>query len=143
MVTPAVPDPVAGVRGRFVCMFGVRAAASCVGRCCRRRVWQLKYNSYENISPQRTQRTQSQCNNVFAAFAVSVAYINTTPILYAPGCLSRSTTHAAARVVGMEPGGAVTASTCDSGTPTVLTLWLGCGGVWCACSVSGRRVGGV
>ncbi len=31
------------------------------------------------------------------------------------------------------PGGAVTASTYDSGTPMVLTLWQGCGGVWCAC----------
>jgi len=49
---------------------------------------------------------------------------------------------AAARMFGMEPGGAVTASTYDSGTPAVLTLWLGCGGVWCACLLSGRRVGG-
>ena len=40
---------------------------------------------------------------------------------------------AAARMFGMEPGGVVTAPTYDSGTPTVLTLWLGRGGVWCAC----------
>jgi len=46
---------------------------------------------------------------------------------------------AAARVYGMEPGGVVTAPTYESGT---LTLWLGCGGVWCACSLSGRRVEG-
>jgi hypothetical protein len=32
---------------------------------------------------------------------------------------------ATAWVFGMEPVGAVTASTYDSGTPTVLTLWSG------------------
>jgi hypothetical protein len=48
---------------------------------------------------------------------------------------------AAALVFGMEPSGAVTVPTYDSGTPTVLTLWPGRGGVWCACSLSGRRVG--
>ncbi|MBC2707973.1 MAG: hypothetical protein HF977_09690 [ANME-2 cluster archaeon] len=47
---------------------------------------------------------------------------------------------AAARVFGMEPGGAVTGPACDSDTPKVLTLWLEGGGVWCACSLSGRRV---
>ena len=40
---------------------------------------------------------------------------------------------AAAWVFGMELSGVVTAPTYDSGTPTVLTLWLGRGGVWCAC----------
>ena len=47
---------------------------------------------------------------------------------------------AAGRVFGMEPNGAVTAPAYDSGTPAVLTLWLGCGGVLCACSLSGWRV---
>jgi len=45
---------------------------------------------------------------------------------------------AAARVFVMEPGGAVIAPAYDSGTSAVLTLWLGCGGVLCACSLSGR-----
>ena len=42
----------------------------------------------------------------------------------------------AARVFGMEPGGAVTAPAYDSGTPMVLTLWPGRRGVWWACSLS-------
>jgi len=42
----------------------------------------------------------------------------------------------------MEPGGVVTAPTYDSSTPTVLTLWPGRGGVWCACLPSSLRVEG-
>jgi len=36
----------------------------------------------------------------------------------------------------------VTAAAIDTTTPTVLTSWPGRGGVWCACPLSGLRVGG-
>ena len=49
---------------------------------------------------------------------------------------------AAARMFGMEPNGAVIAPAYDSGTPTVLILWPGRGGVWCACPLPGPGVGG-
>ena len=48
---------------------------------------------------------------------------------------------AAARVFGMEPGGAVTAPAYDSGTPTVLTLWAGTRGCL-VCLPAVRAAGG-
>ncbi|NOR46423.1 MAG: hypothetical protein GQ533_00005 [Methanosarcinaceae archaeon] len=48
---------------------------------------------------------------------------------------------AAARMFGMEPGGAVTAPAYDSGTPHGTYPMAGRGGVWCACSLSGRGWG--
>ena len=47
---------------------------------------------------------------------------------------------AAARVFSMEPG--ALPQLMIQAPPTVLILWPGRGGVWCACPLSGPGVGG-
>ena len=64
----------------------MRAAASGSDGCGGGSAMAIEIYYLLNISPQRTQRTQSQCNNVFATFAVSASYIDTTLILYSTRC---------------------------------------------------------